>query len=347
MKTSQRAVGFDQHLPLSDQASFQDLKVNLPTIKSHDLLVKVEGVSVNSVDTFVRRGGNRNRLKHPKIIGWDAVGTVAAVGSQTSLFETGDRVWYAGEFTRSGSNVEYQRVDERIVGHAPVNLNTTQAAGIPLVGLTAYESLFEQLPLQLAQHASQQKETILIINGGGGVGSMAIQLAKLAGLTVIATASRPQSINWVTQLGADYVVNHHHDLVQQIQDLGFNTVDFVMNLNNLDGHWNEIANIIKPAGHVVATTENKRGIDLQKLTKKRVTFAWEWMYSKAYYQTADMISQHHILDHLAQLYDKGQLKPIVTKSYHPINAANMRSAHRDVESGHMIGKVTLTGWQAD
>lgn len=343
----QKAVGFYRHLPLSDPTSLQDLVINQPTIKSHDILVNVEGVSVNPVDTFVRGGGRRQQLKHPKIIGWDAVGKVVALGSQTSLFKIGDRVWYAGEFTRPGSNQEYQAVDERLVGRAATNLDFAQAAGIPLVGLTAYESLFEQLPLQLARPSKKQAPTILIINGAGGVGSMAIQLAKLAGLTVIATASRPASIDWVTQLGADYVVNHHQDLPTQVHALGFKDVDYIMNLNNLDAHWKDITRLIKPEGYVVATTENHHPIDLQSLTKKWVHFTWEWMYSKAYYQSERMISQHQILDQLAQWYEEGKLKPIVTRSYRPINAANLIKAQADVETGKMIGKVTLTGWEKD
>lgn len=336
-----KAVGFYQHLPVSNADSFEDVMIDQPKIGKHDLLVRVEGVSVNPVDTAVRKGGRKNRMKNPKIIGWDSVGTVIKIGSEVTLFSEGDRVWYAGDFKKSGSNAQNQAVDERIVGLAPNNLADQEAAAVPLVGLTAYESLFEKLGIERTKDAGN---TILIINGAGGVGSMAIQLAKLAGLKVIATASREESISWTRQLGADYVVNHYQDLVKQIHLLGFKYVDYVLNLNNLDAHWQEISEIIKPDGMVAAITENHHLIDLQKLTKKRVTFAWKWMYSKSYYQTEDMISQHEILNKLSKLYEDNELIPINKISYSPINAENMRKAHADVESGKMVGKVVLTGW---
>ncbi|MEX0381542.1 zinc-binding alcohol dehydrogenase family protein [Leuconostoc sp. MS02] len=339
-----KAVGFYRHLPIMDSDSFEDVSIDTPDTSGHDILVKVDGVSVNPVDTFVRKGGRKNKLVKPKIIGWDAVGTVIAKGDNVSLFNIGDRVWYAGDFTRSGSNAQQQLVDERIVSLAPHNLEDSQAAAIPLVGLTAYESLFEKLNINWS--GNNTKKTILIINGSGGVGSIAIQLAKLAGLTVIATASKPESVAWVKKLGASDVVDHHEDLITQVHKTGHQYVDYILNLNNLDAHWFEIAELIKPDGQVVATTENHRLIDLQKLTKKRVTFSWEWMYSKSYYQTEDMISQHDILGHLAKLYEEEKLQPIVTKTYQPINAENMKQAHADVESGHMIGKVTVVSWDS-
>ncbi|MBD9365709.1 zinc-binding alcohol dehydrogenase family protein [Leuconostoc mesenteroides] len=342
MEKRNKAVGFYRHLPITNTDSFENVLINVPTAHGRDILVKVDGVSVNPVDTFVRRGGRNNKLVKPKIIGWDAVGTVIEKGDEASLFNIGDRVWYAGDFTKSGSNAQYQLVDERITSLAPNSLEDSQAAAIPLVGLTAYESLFEKLSIDWS--ANNTKKTILIINGSGGVGSIAIQLAKLAGLTVIATASKPESVTWVKKLGASYVVDHHKDLITQVRNSGNKYVDYILNLNNLDAHWNEIAELIKPDGQVAATTENRRLIDLQKLTKKRVSFSWEWMYSKAYYQTEDMISQHKILTHLARLFEEGKLQPITTKTYKPINAENMKKAHSNIESGHTIGKVTLTHW---
>lgn len=337
-----KAVGFYQHLPVSETDSLQDLIISEPVLKDRDILVRVDGVSVNPVDTGVRRGGRKNKLVHPRIIGWDSVGQVISVGKKVSLFKPGDRVWYAGEFTRSGSNAQHQVVDERIVGLAPNNLSDEQAAAVPLVALTAYESLFEKMGVTLK---SDKQKVLLIINGAGGVGSLAIQLAKLAGLTVIATASKEKSVEWVKKLGADFVIDHHRDLIKQVKDLHLPEVDYILNLNNLDAHWNEIAEIIKPEGHVVATTENRRLIDLQKLTKKRVTFSWEWMYSKSYYQLESMITQHNILNNIKELYEQRKLIPVDTINYAPINANNLRKAHADVESGRMVGKVTLTGWE--
>ncbi|XRJ97790.1 zinc-binding alcohol dehydrogenase family protein [Latilactobacillus sakei] len=344
MITQTKAVGFYQHLPISSTNSFENLTVQVPELKAHDLLVRVTGVSVNPVDTFVRGGSRSSKLSHPKIIGWDAFGTVINTGNEVSLFKKGDHVWYAGDFRRSGSDSQFQAVDERIVGKAPNNLVPEKVAAIPLVGLTAYESLFEKLEITWNVQRNKGK-TILIINGSGGVGSIAIQLAKLAGLTIIATASKPDSVEWVNKLNADYIIDHHKDLVYQIHEKNIKYVDYVLNLNNLDAHWNEIAEIIRPDGRVAATTENHKLIDLQKLTKKRVTFAWEWMYSKSYYQTVDMVSQNYILNRISELFESNKLKSIMTKTYAPINAENLKRAHKDVESGHMIGKVTITGWE--
>lgn len=338
-----KAVGFIHHLPISDNESFIDVTIERPELNDQELLVSVEGVSVNHVDTYVRNSGDKTRLLEPKIIGWDAVGTVIGKGAKATLFDIGDRVWYAGDLKKSGSYTQNQVIDERLVGRAPSKLTAAQAAAIPLVGLTAYEALFEKLKVSYGGNAGQ---TLLIVNGSGGVGSLAIQLAKLTGLTVIATAAKQASVDWVKQLGADHIIDHYQDLVKQVHDLGYHDVDYCLNLNNLDAHWDELAELIKPDGHIVAVTENRKPIDLQKLAKKRASFSWEWMFSKSYYQLDNMKTQHEILTHLASLYETGKLQTVTTKTYTPINADNMRKAHTDVESGHMVGKVTLVDWEA-
>lgn len=338
-----KAIGFKKHLKIDDPESLIDFEMKKPIAKGHDLLVKVNAVSVNPVDVGVRKGGH-SVLKTPKVIGWDACGVVEEVGSKVSLFKPGDRVFYAGSFIRSGSDSEYQLVDERIVGHAPETLKDNEAAAMPLTSLTAYEALFEQMDLTWNQENNQHK-TILIINGAGGVGSVATQLAHLAGLTVIATASRPDSIKWIQRHGADYVVNHHEDLVKQVRKLGFKYIDYILELKDLDGHWKEMCELIKPEGHIVSITENHRPINLRLLTKKKAHFSWEWMYTKSYYQTDDMITQHDILDKIAQMLDSGNLRCTMTKSLIPLNATNLRKAHKLVESGHMTGKVVVSDWE--
>ena len=338
-----KAIGFKKHLKIDDPESLIDFEMKKPIAKGHDLLVKVNAVSVNPVDVGVRKGGH-SVLKTPKVIGWDACGVVEEVGSKVSLFKPGDRVFYAGSFIRSGSDSEYQLVDERIVGHAPETLKDNEAAAMPLTSLTAYEALFEQMDLTWNQENNQHK-TILIINGAGGVGSVATQLAHLAGLTVIATASRPDSIKWTQGHGADYVVNHHEDLVKQVRKLGFKYVDYILELKDLDGHWKEMCELIKPEGHIVSITENHRPINLRLLTKKKAHFSWEWIYTKSYYQTDDMITQHDILDKIAQMLDSGNLRCTMTKSLIPLNATNLRKAHKLVESGHMSGKVVVSDWE--
>ena len=341
MKKMMRAIGFKKHLSIDEKESLVEFETVKPSAKGHDLLVKVEAVSVNPVDVGVRKGGN-STLKKPKIIGWDAVGTVESVGEKVSLFKEGEQVFYAGSFKRSGSNSEYQIVDERIVGHAPKSLTIAQAAAMPLTSLTAWEALFEQLEIDPNNKKNNEKKTILIINGAGGVGSIAIQLAKWAGLKVIASASRSETIEWVTKLGADEVVNHRQDLVQEVRNLNYKYVDYILELNDLDGHWDEMAEIIKPSGRIASITENKRPINLRKLTQKRAKFAWEWMYTKSFYQTPDMITQHVILDEISTLLDQGIIKTTVNKTLSPITVANLKEAHKIVESNHMIGKVVVS-----
>lgn len=337
-----KAIGFSEHLDIKAPKSLFEFETPKPTPKGHDLLVKVNAVSVNPVDVGVRRSGHR-KLSKPKIIGWDACGIVEKVGSQVSLFSPGDRVYYAGSFKRSGSNSEYQLVDERIVGNAPKSLTDAQAAAMPLTSLTAYEALFEQLSLS-QDKTSNEGKTILIINGAGGVGSVATQLASNAGLTVIATASRPESINWVKSHGATDVVNHRKNLVNEVHKLGYKYVDYILELKDIDSHWKEMCELIKPEGAIASITENRRPINLRLLTPKKAIFAWEWMYTKSYYHTPDMQSQHDILNKIATLIDNSELQCTLTQLLSPINADNLREAHNLVENGHMIGKVVVTDW---
>lgn len=337
-----KAIGFKKHLNIDNPESLIDLEISIPVPKEHDLLVKTSAVSVNPVDVGVRKSG-RTILKKPKVIGWDTCGIVEKVGAKVTLFKPGDRVFYAGSFIRPGSNSEYQLVDERIVGHAPKELTDEEVAAMPLTSLTAYEALFEQMGLELNSSKNKGKN-ILIINGAGGVGSTATQLAHLAGLTVISTASRPDSIAWTKDHGADYVVNHRKNLITQVRKIGYKYVDYILELNDLDGHWKEMCELIKPEGHIVSIIENHRPINLRLLTKKKAHFSWEWMYTKSYYHTDDMISQHEILDKIAQMLDNGKLKSTLNKTLSPLNAQNLRKAHKLVESGHMTGKVVVSKW---
>ncbi|WP_057745619.1 zinc-binding alcohol dehydrogenase family protein [Liquorilactobacillus capillatus] len=336
-----KAIGFKEHLPIEDNNSLLEFAIPKPVAKGHDLLVRVEAVSVNPVDVGVRKSGH-SKLQQPKIIGWDAVGVVEESGKQVTLFKKGDRVFYAGSFKRPGSNSQYQLVDERIVGHAPQTLTVDQAAAMPLTSLTAWEALFEQLAIDPQARAANRAKTLLIINGSGGVGSIAVQLAHWAGLKVIASASRPETIDWVTSLGADQTVNHRKSLVTEVRNLGYKYVDFILELNDLDGHWDEMAELIKPSGHIASITENHHPVNLRKLTQKRATFAWEWMYTKSFYQTPDMISQHQILEQIAALLDQKVLKSTLTKTLTPINVRNLKEAHQLIETNHMIGKVVIS-----
>jgi NADPH2:quinone reductase len=335
------AIGFQKHLPIEAADSLFKFETAMPTPKRRDLLVKVDAISVNPIDIAVRKNGEET-LTEPKVIGWDAVGVVTACGEAVSLFDVGDRVFYAGSFKRAGSDSEYQLVDERIVGHAPVKLSDAKAAAMPLTALTAYEALFEQLAIDPDQPESNAQKSILIINGAGGVGSVATQLAHNAGLHVIASASRPATIDWCLQHGADETVNHRENLIDEVRNLGHQYVDYILELNNVDTHWDEMVELIRPNGHIVSITQNHHPIDLKELKRKRVTFAWEWMYTKSYYQTADMESQHVILEKIATQLDAGELQSTLTKQLSPVNVENLKAAHQLVESNHMMGKVVIT-----
>lgn len=332
-----KAVGLYHYLPIENEESLLDLTVEKPIPKGRDLLVKIKAISVNPVDTKVRQPKDHVEDR-PKILGWDASGIVEAVGESCTLFKPGDEVFYAGDITRSGSYSEYQLVDERIVGKKPSTLSFSEAAAMPLTTITAWEGLFERLGISKEK---DKEKTILIIGGAGGVGSIAIQLAKWLGLTVIATASREETEDWCKQLGADYVINHRQEFAPQLQKIGFNGVHYIFCLNDTDGHWNSMAEAILPQGKICSIVENSENLDLNLLKSKSVTFVWEFMYTRSMYQTEDMIKQHELLNQTSKLFDEGILRSTLTETVSPINANNLRQVHAKVESGKMIGKIVL------
>jgi NADPH:quinone reductase len=315
-----------------DLASLADIELPKPTPSGRDLLVKVEAVSVNPVDTK-RRADPAKSDTQPRVLGWDAAGTVVAVGDQVSLFSKGDAVYYAGDVTRPGSNSEFQLIDERIVGRKPKSLDFAQAAAIPLTAITAWECFHDRLKVQ-------PKKSILLIGGAGGVGSIAIQLAKIAGLRVIATASRPASIAWVKELGADEVVNHRENLASQIKK----PVDYIAVFNDLDQHWPAIGELIAPQGGIVSIVGNMKPLAMDLVRAKSASLCWELMFTRPRFQTPDMIEQHKLLNQVAEWLDSGKLRGTLKETLSPINAANLRAAHAKLESGTMIGKLVLKDW---
>lgn len=333
-----KAIGFKQSFPIANQNSFIEFETEKPTPAGYDLLVKIAAISVNPVDFKIRQSAAQDTvLDTPKIIGWDAVGTVEAVGDKTSRFKVGDEVYYAGDLTRSGSNAEYQLIDERIVGFKPKNLTIAEAAAIPLTGLTAYESLFDRIKV----NENDKGKTVLILAGAGGVGSIAIQLAKkVGGLTVIATASRPESANWCKELGADYVVNHHQ-LKEELEKIGHSQLDYILDFVDLEGYWETAAEIIKPQGHIVSITESSKPLNLNILKAKSVTFSWELMYTRSMFTTEDIARQHEILNHISELLDAGTLKPTLTTTLQGFTVENLKKAHEMQESGKTIGKTVI------
>lgn len=345
MTHTMKAVGLHQYLPINDPKSLIDVQLPMPHPSGHDLLVKVEAISINPVDTKVRSPKDQTETT-PKVLGWDAVGTVVSTGENVTLFTPGQKVFYAGDITRPGCNSEYQLIDERIVGRAPETISTEDAAAIPLTALTAWEALFSRMNISLNGDAPSNpvQKSILIIGGAGGVGSIAIQLAaQLAGLTVIATASRPESTKWCKEMGADYVVNHHN-LVNDMNHLKINHVDFILCCNSTDLHFDSMVELIAPQGHICSIVDNTKPLALNKLKSKSASFSWEFMFTRAMYKTDDMIEQHHILNEVARLLDQGILKSTLCEIITPINAENLRHGHAKIEQGSMIGKLVLSGW---
>ncbi len=334
-----KAIGFKQSLPISDDNSFIGFETEKPVPTGYDLLVKIAAIAVNPVDFKVRQNSAKDTvLDTPKIIGWDAVGTVESVGEKVSKFKPGDQVFYAGDLTRSGCNAEFQLVDERITGRKPVNLTDAEAAAIPLTGLTAWESIFDRIKLN---PATDKGKTVLILAGAGGVGSIAIQIAKkIAGLKVIATASRHESEKWCSDMGADHVVNHY-DLKAELEKAGYRQVDYILDFVNINNYWKTIAEIIKPQGHIVSITGSKDPLDLSLLKTKSATFSWELMYTRSMFGTDDIERQHEILNELSHLLDVGTLRTNLTTTLRGFTVDNLKKAHEMQESGKTIGKTVI------
>ena len=338
-----KAIAIFQHLSTDNPDCFIEVELKKPQPTGRDLLVKVKAISVNPVDYKVR-SSIKEKLDSPKVIGWDAAGIVEQVGAATSLFKVGDEVYYAGSITRPGSNSEYQLVDERIVGSKPNNLSFAEAAALPLTTITAWEALFERLGIEAANTPKNQNSTVLIINGAGGVGSIAIQLAKqIAGLRVIATASRAETVTWCQQMGADKCINHHQPLSSELAKIGISEVDYILCFNNIDLHWQSMVDIIKPQGKICSIVGNNSPLDLNLLKNKSVTFAWELMFTKSQYETEDMQSQHELLNRVAELCDRNIIKTTLTENLGSLNTLNLAQAHARLESGKTIGKLVLDG----
>jgi alcohol dehydrogenase len=337
-----KAVGFYRYLPIDDPESLLDLEVETPRASGRDLLVEVKAVSVNPVD-YKSRAPRPQVETTPRILGWDVAGVVRAVGEAATLFQPGDAVYYAGSRTRPGGNSEQHLVDERLVGRKPRNLRFAEAAALPLTTLTAWEGLFERLGIsRTGDHAGQ---TLLVIGGAGGVGSIAIQLARTLGrLRVIATASRPQSEKWVRELGAAEVIDHTKDLAAQLAALGQPEVSAILCCSSTDAYFPVFASIIAPHGKICAIVSTQRPVDLGPLMAKSVTFAWELMFTRPTFQTADMAVQHQILDETAVLVEAGTVRTTLTTRLGAINAANLRRAHALLEGGHVVGKIVLEGF---
>ncbi len=334
-----KAIVYTQHgLPIDDPGSLVDMDLPDPAPGPRDLLVRVHAVSVNPVDTKVRRGA---AVTAPRVVGWDAAGIVEAVGSDATGFKPGDEVYYAGSLTRPGSYSELHVVDERIVGHKPATLAFADAAALPLTSLTAWELLFDRLKVP---EGGGQGRTLLVIGASGGVGSILTQLAgKLTGLAVIGTASRAETAGWVRALGAHHVIDHSRPMKAQLQALGFEYADIVISLTHTDQHYEDIVDILAPQGQF-ALIDDPATLDAMPLKRKSISLHWELMFTRSMYETADMARQRDILDRVAALVDGGTLKTTVGEHLGRIDAANLRRAHAIVESNKARGKLVLAGF---
>lgn len=334
-----KAIGLYRYLPITDPESLLDLEIETPVPTGRDMLVRVKAISVNPVDVQVR-APRPDIEQAPLILGWDVAGVVEAVGPDCALFQPGDEVYYAGDLNRPGGNSEFHLVDERIVGHKPKSLDFAQAAALPLTTLTAWEGLFERLGIA-ARPEDNRGKSILMIGAAGGVGSIATQLARWAGLTVVGTASRPESAQWAKQHGAEYIINHHQPFTEQLKQFGFQAIDYIFCLNRTEKHWDNMVETIAPQGKICLIAGTRQPVDISALHDKSATIVLELMFTRSMFQTADMIEQHHLLNRVAELIDAGIIQTTLTERLSPINAANLRQAHAQVEKGSMIGKIVL------
>lgn len=333
-----KAIGLRTSLPVDDPECLFEFETETPAPGPRDLLVRVRAVSVNPVDWKQRlRVAQGVTLPEPRILGYDASGVVEAVGSEVGLFRPGDEVFYAGSMQRQGTNAELHLVDERIVGRKPATLTDVEAAALPLTSLTAWEAIFDRLRVPEGGGAGK---ALLIVGGAGGVGSIAIQIARqLTGLRVIATASREESARWCRDLGADEIADHR-DLVASVRGLGRQHVEFILCANDFEGHWRSLCELVAPQG-AICSILGARELDVSPLMAKSVTLAWELMFTRSAFATEDMVEQHRILDRVAELVDAGRIRTTLTQTLEGFTAGNHRQAHRLAEAGRMIGKLAI------
>ncbi|WP_137191493.1 zinc-binding alcohol dehydrogenase family protein [Stenotrophomonas rhizophila] len=334
-----KAVAYTEHgLPISDPRALQDVTLPIPQPGPRDLRVAVRAISVNPVDTKVRNGV---AVTEPRVLGWDAVGIVEAVGDEVTLFQPGDAVFYAGAIGRPGSNAEYQLVDERIVGHKPASLDDAAAAALPLTAITAWELLFDRLRIT---EGGGEGQTLLVVGAAGGVGSILVQLARqLTRLTVIGTASRPDTQDWVYGLGAHHVIDHSQPLTDGLQRLGIAEVSHVASLTHTDQHYDQIVAALAPQGQL-ALIDDPGQLDVMALKRKSLSLHWESMFTRSSFDTPDLQRQHDLLERVAALVDAGVLRTTLGEHYGRINAANLRQAHALIESHRARGKLVLEGF---
>jgi zinc-binding alcohol dehydrogenase family protein len=335
-----RAVAYQKSLPIENEAALVDIELPMPEPKERELLVEIRSVSVNPIDTKVRKRADADAGAW-KVLGWDGAGIVRATGPESKLFKAGDAVFYAGAIGRQGTNSEFHLVDERIVGRKPNSLNWAEAAALPLTTITAWEMLFDRLNIRKSVPGATS--AVVIVGGAGGVGSIAIQLArKLTQLTVIATASRPETRNWVRELGAHHVINHANALAEQVKALGVGAPGFVFSTTNTDLHFSEIAALMAPQGRF-GLIDDPQPLNIGLFKGKSISIHWESMFTRSAFGTPDVAEQGALLNEVAKLVDAGIIKSTLAENFGSINAQNLRRAHALIESGRARGKIVLEG----
>ena len=321
-----KAIGFNRPLPVSNPEALLDIELPEPELRPHDILVAVQAVSVNPADVKVRAAHTPAAGQY-RVLGYDAAGIVQAVGSEVRHFKVGDEVYYAGAINRQGSNAQLQAVDARIAAKKPRSLDFAQAAALPLTAITAWETLFDRLDVN--KPVAGGANVLLLIGGAGGVGSLAI---------------RPESRAWVKELGADFVINHHENMAEQVAALNIGAPSFVFSTNHTDCHLPQIVELIAPQGRI-ALIDDPETLDVNPLKGKSLSLHWEFMFTRPLRETADIERQGEILAETARLVDEGIIRPTATQILHGINAANLRRAHERAERGDMVGKLVVAGWE--
>lgn len=336
-----RAVGYRQSQPITAETSLIDLDLPEPKAAGRDLLVEVKAVSVNPVDTKIRVR-SQPAAGQASVLGWDAAGIVRAVGPEVTGFKPGDAVFYAGAIDRPGSNAEFHLVDERIVGPKPKSLGFAEAAALPLTAITAWEMLFDRLDIRKPVPGAAQ--AVLIIGGAGGVGSIAIQLARqLTNVTVIATASRPETRAWAQELGAHHVVDHTKPLAEQVAALGIGAPAFVFSTTHTDTHLEGIVELMAPQGRF-GLIDDPKALDANPLKRKSLSLHWELMFTRSLFKTADMSEQGKLLAEVSRLVDEGNIRTTLAEHFGTISASNLKRAHALIESNRAKGKIVLEGF---
>ncbi|MGO3912610.1 zinc-binding alcohol dehydrogenase family protein [Enterococcus viikkiensis] len=331
-----RVIGFEKGFPLSEGNHFETYEVMLPKLNKFDIVVKNLAVSINPVDTKLRQSGKGTQQPH--VLGYDSVGIITQLGDKVTHLQVGDRVLFAGTTQRFGSYSEYQVIDSRLVASLPTELATDEAAAMPLTFITAYEMLFEKMGL--LPEEDQNQGTILIINGAGGVGSVATQLAKWAGLKVITTASRKESKDWSEKMGADHVIDHHKDLTTQLKKIGVTQLPYILILHSTDRYFNEMSELLEPFGHLGSIVAADKDLDLTVLKNKSGSFDWEYMFAKTDYNYK-IASQGAILELLVHLLQEKKIHSTLTKIIPGFSPEVFYQAHQLVEENNMIGKLVV------